>query len=190
MEQTTYQQYLLSRFPKNLQVEDPFDQLEYCLTAMDEEEYETRMKAIHYKSSLQFKEKIDRYVNQLSSDGMIFRNIIFRGKLLFTKEEIKSIFYSFDKSLSIPNRLQLTKEQLLKELRKIEQEELMNDWVMEKAELLDKEDYLTSYQTVGSMLANEEFVDSQEEEAVLAQMVVERAFKPMVVPLKDFPLLI
>lgn len=179
MEQTTYQQYLLSRFPKNLQVEDPFDQLEYCLTAMDEEEYETRMKAIHYKSSFQFKEKIDRYVNQLSSDGMIFRNIIFRGKPLFTKEEIKSIFYSFDKSLSIPNRLQLTKEQLLKELRKIEQEELMNDWVMEKAELLDKEDYLTSYQTVERHFANEEFVDSQEEEAVLAQMVVERAFKPI-----------
>ncbi len=46
MVQTTYQQYLISRFGKGFSVEDSYSQIEYTLTAMDEPEYKQRLEGI------------------------------------------------------------------------------------------------------------------------------------------------
>lgn len=76
---------------------------------------------------------------------MIFKNIIFRGQKLINKEQIQSYFYSLDQGQSIPNRMEQTARWLLSELNKLEKKERRKDWVVQEAELLDKEDYLDVY---------------------------------------------
>ncbi|MBS4177632.1 RNA polymerase recycling motor HelD [Lederbergia citrea] len=191
MEQTTYQQYLITRLGKEFNVEDPFSQMEYTLTAMDEQGYETRMKAIRYKASLEFKEQIDQYVTYLSEQGLIFKNILFRGRKIFSAEDIAKIFYSLDRSISIPNRIKLTSEQLLKMMAKQERQERTKDWVLEEAELLDKDDYLEVYRRVQKEQeqSEETFDDAEREQRILAKMIVNKHFKPIRQAVKRFKFL-
>ena len=179
MEQTTYQQYLLTRLGKQFHVEDPFSQMEYTLTAASEPGYDTRMNSIRYKASIEYKEQIDRYVDLLSEQGLIFKNITFRGIKIVSAEEIYKIFYSLDPTISIPNRMKLTSEQLLEIIRKQERLERTKDWVMEEAELLDKEDYLEVFNRVQKQQdrMEETFDDAEREQRILVKAIVNKHFK-------------
>ena len=188
MEQTTYQQYLISRLGRQFNVEDPFSQMEYTLTAMREEGYETRMNAIRYKSSMEYKELIDQYVTDLSEQGLIFKNITFRGRNIFSAEDISKIFYSLDPSISIPNRMKLTSERLLKVISKQEQMERREDWVLAEAELLDRADYMDAFRRVQKEQERmeETFDDAEREERILAKEIVSKYFKPIKRAVKRF----
>ncbi|MGZ4134432.1 MAG: RNA polymerase recycling motor HelD, partial [Tumebacillaceae bacterium] len=56
MGQTTFQDYLEHRLGRTFAMEDPFVQMEYTLTAMNEPGYEARLAGIRYKASLAFME--------------------------------------------------------------------------------------------------------------------------------------
>src|SRR5690606_25062124 len=127
-----------SRFGKGFSVEDSYSQIEYTLTAKDEPGYDQRIKGIRFKTSVAYKKSIDEYVEKLSTQGLMFKSFHFRGELLFSSEEIHDLFYAFDKEISIPNRLKLTAEKLLKDLSAFAKKEREKDWVLEEAELLDK----------------------------------------------------
>ncbi|MNI02444.1 Helicase IV [compost metagenome] len=58
MQQVTFQEYLNHRLSGTFEVEDPYGQLEYVLTATDDPEYRTRMAAIRFKASMSFFEMI------------------------------------------------------------------------------------------------------------------------------------
>lgn len=147
MEQATFQEYIEHRLGRKFQCESPFDQLEYCLTETKDGGFPTRLAGITCKAGLSFQQFIDEYVTRLSSEGMIFKNIIFRGQKLITKEQIQSYFYSLDQRQSIPNRMEQTAKWSLSELNKLEKKERRKDWVVQEAEPLDKEDYLDVYKS-------------------------------------------
>ncbi|MCR2822680.1 RNA polymerase recycling motor HelD [Lederbergia panacisoli] len=179
MEQTTYQQYLITRLGGRFEVEDSFSQMEYTLTAMDEPGYETKMKSIRYKASLDFKNQIDRYTEELSQNGLVFKTISFRGRTIVSAQDIDTYFYSIDPSISIPNRMKLTSDWLLKEMAKQEKLERTKDWVLEEAELLDKTDYLEAFQQMQKDLGEKEesFDDVDKEQRILAKSIVNKHFK-------------
>lgn len=179
MEQTTYQQYLITRLGGRFEVEDSFNQMEYTLTAMDEPGYETKMKSIRYKASLDFKNIIDHYVENLSKEGLIFKTISFRGRTIVSAQDIYTYFYSLDPSISIPNRMKLTSDWLLKEIAKQEKQERKKDWVLEEAELLDKTDYLEVFQKMQKDQSEKEetFDDADREQQILAKSIVNKHFK-------------
>lgn len=54
MQQVTFQEYLDHRLSKAFQVEGPYEQLEYVLTAADDPSYRTRMASIRFKASNHF----------------------------------------------------------------------------------------------------------------------------------------
>ncbi|WP_325167464.1 RNA polymerase recycling motor HelD [Lederbergia citri] len=179
MEQTTYQQYLKTRLGGQYHVEDSFLQMEYTLTAMDETGYETKMKSIRYKAGLDFKTQIDHYVENLSKNGLIFKTISFRGRTVVSAQEMYEYFYSLDPSISIPNRLKLTTEWLLKEIAKQEKLERTKEWVLNEAELLDKTDYLEAFQHMQKDKREDEetFDDADREFQILAKSIVNKHFK-------------
>ncbi|MFC4320445.1 RNA polymerase recycling motor HelD [Litchfieldia salsa] len=181
MKQTTFQAYLESRLGNQYRLEDPFTQIEYVLNDINDPLYKIRLTAIKYKASLDYKNLIDQYLTTLSEEGLVFKKIDFRGKTIISSEQIQSYFYSLEKSITISNRINLVSEWLLKKLSKIEKVERTKDWVIEEAQLLDREDYLKVYNKLqkDNRFNENTFDDYEREEQLLAKFVIKRSFRPI-----------
>ncbi|MFD0867678.1 MULTISPECIES: RNA polymerase recycling motor HelD [Paenibacillus] len=179
MQQTTFQQFLDHRLGRQFQLGDPFAQLEYEYTAMNEPGYEARMEGIRYKASARFMELIERYLSVLGKEGILFKGLRFRGKTLLSAARIREQFYALDSSLSIPNRMQLLSEWLLGELKEKEKAERNEPWVEDEIELLDNDAYQKAYQKLRKQnrFAGESFDDYDRERELLGSMIVREHFK-------------
>ncbi|MDZ5472804.1 RNA polymerase recycling motor HelD [Bacillus sp. 31A1R] len=182
MQQTTFFEYLGSRIEKRMNLEDSFTQLEDVLNSEGNNQHDIRLMNIQLKSSLLFKEMIENYVKSLDIKGMEFTDIILKGTVLVSKEQLKEKFYTYDQSYSIPNRVELLQEWLLKELRKLKKLEKKKDWVREEIQFLDKEDFLDAYKELQRKkeFNQESFDDFEREEKILAEVLVSRYFKPLI----------
>ncbi len=181
MKQTTFQEHVEERLGSQFKIETPFDQMEYYLTGEQDGIYETRIASIRFKASNAFKSVMDKYLQELGERGMKFRNINFRNERVLSKKQIEKQFYSLPKSMSIPARLELVSEWILKELSKLEKEERKKDWVIEEAELLNKGDYVKAFETLegNQAFTEESFDDFTREEKLLRKIVVARKLKPL-----------
>lgn len=186
MQQTTFQEYLNYRLGGDFQLEDPFMQMEYLLSEMEDSNYEMRLKSIRYKTSLEFKEKIDEYVYTLTESGIHFKDISFRKNIIFSAEKIYGKFYSLDHTFTIPNRIELVKQWLLKELKKMAKLERTKAWVEEELQILEKEDYLEAYTELQKkeQFTGGSFDDYEREQEWLAATIVNKRFKPIIAKVK------
>lgn len=175
MKQTTFLEHLEAKAGSSLTIESPFEQMEYVLTGVSETNYDNKMESIHYKSSIDFKTMIDDFVSCLGGEGLFFKNITFRKQVLVSKEKIEDYFYSLDKSVAIPNRMELVSKWLLGEISKSQRKELNKDWVLEEIELLDKEDFLEAHQHV----QGDDDESLLEEEAYLRKELLKKKFVPL-----------
>ncbi|SDM46406.1 DNA helicase-2 / ATP-dependent DNA helicase PcrA [Fictibacillus solisalsi] len=181
MMQTTFQQYIHHHLGSSFYLEDPLEQMEAVLTAGEGSQDQARLASIQYKASLDFMDMIEKHISRLRNEGMIFKPIKFRGKVLITGEEIKEKFYSYAPSVSIPNRMKLVSEWLVREVRNFEKAERNEPWVEEKIQLLDKDVYVKLYQKLQKKKQYSEntFNDFEREQKLLSAYVVSRAFKPL-----------
>ncbi|WFB55894.1 RNA polymerase recycling motor HelD [Paenibacillus sp. BR1-192] len=201
MQQTTLQEYLEYWLGPSLRLEDPFDQIEYVLTAQSTPNYETRLQGIQYKASESFMKALQNYAQWLGREGMLFKGIRFRERDLITAEEMRTRFYSFDPSLSLANRVEQLQKWLLKELSLLERKELKASWVVEELSYLDTElyaevfgelhkdrevfDIAEHYAVVNEIKSNKrrgdegDFDFAGREEELLSQRIVKKSFKPL-----------
>ncbi|WP_019120939.1 RNA polymerase recycling motor HelD [Brevibacillus massiliensis] len=181
MQQTTFQEYLERRLGRTFRVEDPFGQLEYVHTAMDEPGYAARLEGIPFKSSTGFLGIIEQYIQLLGQEGMRFCNLEFRGKTLISAESLSEQFYSLDRSLPIPNRMNLLAKWLLAQLETRARAERKKRWVEEEIELLDQDDYREVEQELRKRkrMRGNTFDDYAMEQKLLASLVVNRHFDPL-----------
>nr|WP_322348783.1 RNA polymerase recycling motor HelD [Paenibacillus albus] len=182
MQQTTFHAYLTARIGRSFKLENPYAQLEYALTGMDDPEYNPRMAGIQYKASASFVALIDQYLVKLGSEGLVFRDIAFRDEIVVSAADIHQYFYALDHSIAIPNRLRLVAEWLLSQLHERQKAALEEEWVDEAVELLDKETYLKAYQSVRKNKRNsrdDSFDDFDRERELLGKYVVTEQFKPI-----------
>ncbi|MBC5637294.1 UvrD-helicase domain-containing protein [Ornithinibacillus sp. BX22] len=170
--QTTFYDFLRDGIEKDIKIESPFEQMEFMLTEKDTAELSIRQVNMKLKSSIAYKTLIDEYLSSLTSRGIQFRNITFRGDILISKESIADYFYSLDESISIPNKMELVAKWLLQEIKIHQQKEKSKDWVLEQIELLDKEEYLQAY--YGNQRVDED--DPSIEEDILRNIVVKKQF--------------
>ncbi|WML44797.1 RNA polymerase recycling motor HelD [Neobacillus sp. PS3-40] len=186
MQQSTFQEYLNKRLGKEFDVEDPFEQMEFLLSMEHDANYDTRLEGIRFKASLQFKKQIDDYVLRLSKQGMIFKDLIFRKEIIFSKEVIQEYFYALDENFSIPNRIKLVKEWLLKGLKRRIKQERTKEWVEEELQFLGKEDFIEAYNQLQDKdsFTEKSFDDFEKEQKLLADMVVKQKFKPLFAKVK------
>lgn len=182
IKQSTFVDFLRNRIDDRLRIESPFTQAEYVLSEIEDEAYTTRMKNIQYKSSLSFMEAVDEYIDSLVENGIQFRNITLRKRVLIPKDAIAHYFYSMDDTVSLPNRMENTLKWLLKQIEKHQEIEKNKDWVMRQVELMNQEDYLDAYYK--SQEGDE--VDSSIEEEVLREKVVNRIFSSIKRRLNDY----
>lgn len=201
MQQTTLQEYLEYWLGPSLRLEDPFDQIEYVLTAQSTPNYETRLQGIQYKASESFMKALQNYAQWLGREGMLFKAIRFRERDLITAEQMRTRFYSYDPSLSLANRVEQLQKWLLKELSLLERKERKASWVVEELSYLDTElyaevfgelhkdrevfDIAEHYAVVNEIKSNKrrgdegDFDFAGREEELLSQRIVKKSFKPL-----------
>lgn len=201
MQQTTLQEFLEYWLGSSLSLEDPFDQIEYVLTAQSTANYEARLQGIKYKASEAFLQALQNYAQWLEREGMLFKGIAFRDRELISGEQIRTQFYSYDSSLRVSNRIELLQRWLMQELKQLERKECNASWVEEEINYLDNEQYaevfsklhkerevldLAEHYAIGSeIIFNKrredegDFNFAEREEELLKQMIVKSSFKPL-----------
>jgi DNA helicase II / ATP-dependent DNA helicase PcrA len=181
MEQETLQGFIEKQLESDIVLEGPAEQMEYYLTAPKENGFNELLSGVQFKSTLEYKKLIDRYVAVLNTEGIAFTNIIFRGKSLLSSKAIEDHFYSLDTTLSIPNRMELTAEWILKQLAKKEVKEREKEWVTEKIQLLSKDEYAAVHKKLQEMKKKEEdsFDDIELEEVLLRKAIVRKRFRSL-----------
>lgn len=181
MQQATFQEYLSTRFGNEYELEDPFEQMEFMLEAEKNENYFEKIESIRFKASLAFKDLLDQYAKKLAGETLVFKSLGINKRAIISKKEIAAYYDSLDQSISIPNRVQLVKEWLLKELKRKAKAELSQEWVEKEIQFLEKEDYLEAFKTSQQKQGETEdtFHDFDREQKWLSEMVVKRHFKPL-----------
>jgi len=208
MQQTTFQEYLDYWLGSSLSPEDPFDQIEYVLTARGTQGYDARLQGIEYKTSEAFLQALHNYGIWLGRQGMLFSGIKFQNRELITTEKMREKFYEYDQSLPLLNRVILLQEWLLDELESLEHKERDATWVEEEMNYLDTEQYAETfdllhkdkeifdvaerYASVREKVSNRrrgdegDFDFAQREEELLRRRIVKEAFKPLRKSVKNF----
>ncbi|MCU7664738.1 RNA polymerase recycling motor HelD [Bacillus thuringiensis] len=176
MQQTTFQSYVEHMIGKSFTVEDSFAQLEYVLTKKHESTYETRVKGIRYKSSVEFMGLLEKYARSLSEKGLHFHDVTCKGEVLIEAKSICEYFYSLDVSIAIPNRMQLTMEWILQKLHEFEKIEAKKDWVEREIQYLNKEDYNRLYEKLEK---DNQFDYYEKEHELLTKYVVKKHFRSL-----------
>ncbi|MFX3632224.1 MAG: RNA polymerase recycling motor HelD [Candidatus Pristimantibacillus sp.] len=208
MQQTTFQEYLNNSLGSSLRSEDPFDQIEYTLTAQVEPGYEARLQGIEYKTSEAFLKALQNYGKWLGREGMQFIDLRFRNRVLITAERMRAKMYDFDSSLPLFSRVVLLQEWLLSELASLERKEREAFWVQDELNYLDNEQYaeffdmlhkerelldLSEHYAMARELMNnkrrgdESDIDfAQQEEELILRSIVKKSFKPLKKSVREF----
>ncbi|WNS45966.1 RNA polymerase recycling motor HelD [Paenibacillus sp. MMS20-IR301] len=208
MQQATFQEYLETWLGDDFRLEDPFDQIEYVLTDLDGEGYAARMQAMEYKASETYLQALQGYSRWLGHEGMLFKDIIFRERVIISGEQMKSKLYSLDPSIRLANRIALVQKWLLEELGRLEKEEQGAAWVEEELNYLDSSqyaevfrmlhsergvfDFAEKFERIQEVMQNKrrkdesDFDYAEREEALLSQMVVKKQFRPLRRSVKQF----
>lgn len=181
MQQVTFQEYLNHQLSNVFQVEDPYEQLEYVLTAMDDPSYRTRTAGIRFKTSTHFFEAIKKYRQSLELSGMKFKGIIFRGKPILTAKQIAERFYGSDTSFDFHIRLEKLADWLNKQINEFEKLEQSKPWVQEEIEMLSNEKYQKVYSQLRKKhgFNRETFNDYEIIFTQLSRLIVRQKLKPI-----------
>jgi len=171
MQQTTFQEYLDYWLGSSLRVEDPFDQIEYTLTAHGEPGYEARLQGIAYKTSDAFLKALQNYGDWLGREGMRFTDIRFRNRVVIPAKRMSEKFYGYDRSLPLSSRVVLLQEWLLTELASLERKEREASWVQEELNYLDNEQYAEAFDELHK---ERELLDLSENYAVIHEHLTKK----------------
>lgn len=166
MVQMTYWQFIARRVP-GMQVENLFDQFE-------DQTADTALG--NFKDSVEFFNLLSRYAKHLNERGVIFKNIYFRDKKkpYFAKDKIKEIYYSFNQNYNLANRIDATREELIKMLNRKIAPEVRKAWVSRAIENLSKEELNALYDR-----PDQEFKSEAEEERFLGRKIVIKQLQPI-----------
>lgn len=160
--QTTYEQLLHHKIPK-IKLETIHEQ------------YENNIKNKNnlfnqIESSLSFFNAVKNYASLLNKKGIIFNDIKINNKIIFSKKEIENIYYSFNENYKLNNRIDATKELLVKKL---------NEKVKKiaKSKQIEKQIQLLSQENINNICAEKQFKNQDEQYKFIANQLALKALK-------------
>lgn len=166
MVQMTYFQYVNRRVPR-LHVQTLQQRFESSQAAVDQ-------NINRLLTSLSCFKAVGAYAMALGQRGLRFRNLMFHGKPFFTKEQIKTIYYSFNRNYNLGNRLDATKDALDHQLRSRVGGAMRSKWAEAAVQSLSKEQ-------MDAMMNNRprEFESEKQEYNFYAKQIVLKEFAPI-----------
>jgi DNA helicase-2/ATP-dependent DNA helicase PcrA len=186
MQQTTFQEYLERRIGSEFDVEDPYDQMEYVLTAPDSPEKQNRIAAMKFKGSVPFLDIIRSFTDSLEEEGLEFRDLKFNGEAIITAREMRAIFNESGLDSPLRKRVEELREWLLEGLKKAEKDEMEKPWVEDEIELLDQEEIQKAFRYARKQSLAEDQHEHDIAKQWLKQKVVRERFKPLRRRIKRF----
>ncbi|GAA3191602.1 RNA polymerase recycling motor HelD [Lentilactobacillus kefiri] len=164
MVQMTFYQYSSHRLP-SVQVE--------TLSERFTEQLDKQAQKLNdIKGSLDYFKAVSAYANHLNKEDMRFGNLMFNGQVLIPKEKIEEIYYGFNENYNLRNRLDYTKEELMKILNRKIHVEMKKKWVEEAVQNLSREE-IQQFHKEGE----EEILNSDKEFKFLARRIVIKSFR-------------
>lgn len=180
MQQTTFQEYIDHRLGREFRVEDPFDQIEYVLTAAGSPGYAARLSGIRYKSSSAYLKVISRYARQLEETGVTFRPLTFAGRELVSVEAMAERFHSFGTGARLATRVGLLRDWLRDEVGSFAQKAVHEDWVDEEINYLGNDAYAQADLELGRRESSaRDFDHLSAQREMLGSQVVRRRLKSL-----------
>ncbi len=168
MIQMTFYQYANYRLPKiNVQT---------LAERFESENDPESVKLTNLKGSLSFFKAVKKYSKQISRAGMSFRNIMFRDDAFFKASDISDVYYSFNDNYSLSQRLEATKQALLRKVSGRISSEMKKDWVDITIQNLQSDEL----EILLGDPDKRQFESEQKENKQLAKKIVREAFKPIV----------
>lgn len=166
MVQMTYFQYAKRRLP-SITVQSLQERFEA-------QENPATKQITKLKTGLEFFHATKRYSRHLEKEDMRFRNLMFNGKVFFDREKIAEIYYSFNANYHLGNRLDATKQELVKMLNRRVSTEIRAKWVEQQVQSLNK-------QELDDLFGDQprEFESADKEFKFLARQIVIQAFRPI-----------
>ncbi|MFR5661521.1 MAG: RNA polymerase recycling motor HelD [Limosilactobacillus mucosae] len=166
MVQMTYFQYVNRRVPR-LHVQTLQQRFESSQATVDQ-------NINRLLTSLSSFKAVGAYARALGQRGLRFRNLMFHGKPFFTKEQIKTIYYSFNRNYNLGNRLDATKDALDHQLRSRVGGAMRSKWAEAAVQSLSKEQ-------MDAMMNNRprEFESDKQEYNFYAKQIVLKEFAPI-----------
>lgn len=159
MVQMTYWQFVARRLP-GMEVENLFDQFE-------DQVADSAISRL--KDSTHFFKLMTHYAKYLNRHGVVFKNIYFRNQKrpFFDKEKIGELYYSFNENYNLSNRIDATREELIKLLNRKINTEAKKNWVAEEIQNLSREQLMQLYDH-----PDQEFESEEKEEKFLSRKIV------------------
>jgi len=190
MVQMTFYQYASRRLPK-MAVE--------TLQARFEEDQTSSTIALA-KGSLAMFDAVTAYAQHLNRKDLKLRSLMFRGEPLISKTRIAEIYYQYNDNYKLSQRLDATRDTLMRSLSARIGSEMRKDWVELAIENLSKQEYDTLVGAgkvrVGDDQENDaasrtrqaqlgdgpkarEFASEKAERQFLSRQIVTQALKPL-----------
>ena len=166
MVQMTYFQYVNRRVPR-LHVQTLQQRFESSQAEVDQ-------NINRLLTSLSSFKAVGIYAKSLGQHGLRFRNLMFHGKPFFSKDQIKEIYYSFNRNYNLGNRLDATKEALDHQLRSRVGGAMRSKWAEAAVQSLSKEQ-------MDAMMNDRprEFESEKQEYNFYAKQIVLKEFAPI-----------
>ncbi len=165
MYQTTFKDYMHKELGPEFKKESPSEMMEYILDSNEKLTYQDRIKNIKFKTSVKFVEILKQYISYVETVDRSFKDIVVRGKLIISSEDIKSLFFTDYSNLPIKRRLEKIKSRIIFLIEPYEQswideiyEELFKsgdfiqkEEMIEKSTLIVKENLRDVYDSIYKM---------------------------------------
>lgn len=166
MVQMTYFQFVNRRVPRY--------QVATLQQRFEATQDETGRKINDLLTSRRYFDIVTRYAKSLGHANLHFRNIMFHQKPFVTKERLAEIYYSFNNNYNLGNRLDGTKEELIKYLNRRVGSEMRSKWVEQRLQSLSQED-------INDLFRNRprEFANEDEERRFFARQIVMKELLPV-----------
>lgn len=190
MVQMTFYQYASRRLPK-VNVE----------TLQERFETDTTEPQINLaKGSLAMFNAVTAYAEHLNRSEMKIRSVMFNGEPLISKERISEIYYQYNENYKLAQRLEATRDTLMRILSSHIGTEARKDWVELAIENLSKQEYdeivgagkvrmgddqendaaaRTRQAQLGDGPKEREFASEKAERQFLSKQIVTQALKPL-----------
>lgn len=125
MSQLTFNEYAKKFLNDGLEIEDMNTQLEYFLSKDKEtDEYQARVSGTRYKTSEDFVQVLDNYINLLEKEGLNFETLEYRGQTIVTKDELKELWQKQYSYAPFMKRLNRIHKKLISNLKEIKRERI------------------------------------------------------------------
>lgn len=113
MYQTTFKDYMHKELSNEFKKETYSEMMEYILDSNERLTYQDRVKNIKFKTSVEFMNILKQYINYLETIDRDFEDIIVRGKLIISSQDIQNLFLNDYSNLPVKRRLEKIKSRII-----------------------------------------------------------------------------